>query len=83
MFMVWGVTLDTAHILPQGQDLQGGSPWRLCTWDPRYRTWERYHPGDCRHVTLIQGWGGCHPGACGHATQVQGQESFTVETVDT
>ena len=24
MFMVWGITLDTADIWPQGQGLQGG-----------------------------------------------------------
>ena len=83
MFMVWGGCPEYCRYLTPGTGSSKGSPWRLCTCDPRYRTWERYHPGDCRHVTLIQGQGGCHPGACGHAAQVQGQESFTVETVDT
>ena len=59
MFMAWGVTLDTANINCRDRicGVGGVSPWRLCTCNPRYRTWERYHPGDCRNVTPHAGSG--------------------------
>ena len=57
MFMVWGGYPEYCRDLTPGTGLQGGSPWSLCTCDPRYMTWEKYHPGDCRNVTPTAGSG--------------------------
>lgn len=52
--------------------------------DPRYRSGEGCHYGDCRHDTTCAGPGeGCHPETCGHAPLVKVVGGgVTWETVD-